>query len=197
MQRTVLKTPVVGPLLRGVAKAFLKVNGWHIDGYPPDVPKAVVIAAPHTSNWDFVYALAVCFAANANIYWMGKHTLFRWPFSGFMKWLGGIPVDRARGYNAAKQAINAFKNAEDLLVVIPPEGTRSKAEGWKGGFYLIARGAKVPICLGYLDYRRKAGGFGPVIYPENVEEDMGKMREFYGQVTGRFPEKASDIILSG
>jgi 1-acyl-sn-glycerol-3-phosphate acyltransferase len=113
-----------------------------------------------------------------------------------MRWLGGLPVDRARGSLAAKQVITAFRQSEELIVVIPPKGTSRKAEGWKRGFLLIARGAGVPIVCGYLDYRRKAGGFGPVIHPSgDVEADFEPMREFYREITPRHPASMSPLRL--
>jgi 1-acyl-sn-glycerol-3-phosphate acyltransferase len=195
MQRTILETPVFASIARGGAKLFLWLTGWRLVGPPPPVPKAVVTAAPHTSNWDFIYSMAICWSANANVYWMGKDAMFVFGFGWLMKWLGGIPVDRSRGHNVAKQALQAFKNSERLLVIIPPEGTRSRVNGWKRGFYLIARGAKVPVVCGYLDFAKKEGGFGPTIYPTgDVEADILEMEAFYKTITGKHPELTSPAL---
>lgn len=195
-RRTALRTPIAGSLVRGLSRLFLRISGWHRDGDPPTIKKYIALAVPHTSNWDFVYVLALSFAADVDVRWMGKVAIFRRPFGGLMRWLGGIPVDRARGARAAKQVITAFRESDALIVLIPPEGTRSRSEGWKRGFLLIARGAEVPIVCGYLDYRRKAGGFGPVIYPSgDAEADFEPMREFYRQVTPRYPHLMSPLRL--
>jgi len=197
MQRTILKTPVVAPLVRGLSRAFLRLTGWRIDPMPPrDLPKYVLIAAPHTSNQDFFYAMAACWAADLNVYWMGKHTIFPFPIAGLMKWLGGIPVDRSHGHTAAKKALEAYRAHEEMIIIIPPEATRSKTDAWKRGFYVIARSAQVPIVCGFLDFGRKLAGFGPVIHPSrNVDADMEQMQEFYGGITAKHPELVSPVIL--
>lgn len=197
-RRTALRTPVVGAALRALARLFLTMTGWRRDGDPPALKKYLTLAVPHTSNWDFVYLLALGFAADVDLHWMGKRAMFRGLCGPLMRWLGGIAVDRdrARGARAARQAITAFREAEELIVVIPPEGTRHRTDGWRRGFLLIAQGAGVPIVCGYLDYRRKAGGFGPVIHPTgDADADFAPMRDFYRHVTGRHPASASPLRL--
>lgn len=195
MKPTLLEMPVLGPMIRGFARVFLMLLGWKTERGQV-VDKCVAIAAPHTSNWDFVFAIAVCYAMNINIRWMGKHTLFRWPFGALMRRLGGLPVDRSRGFAAAKQALQAFQAREQLILVIPPEATRGKAPGWKGGFYLIARMAKVPIALGYVDYQRRVGGFGPLVHPSNdTDADMAAIATFYAGVSAKYPENVSEVVL--
>jgi 1-acyl-sn-glycerol-3-phosphate acyltransferase len=121
---------------------------------------------------------------------MGKETLFRWPINGFFKWLGGIPIDRSKSKNVVAQSIQHFHENEKLILTIAPAGTRKKVKKWKSGFYHIANGANVPIVLGFLDYRRKVGGIGPVIYPTgNFEADMKTIRAFFNGVTGKYPKK--------
>lgn len=196
MRRTALRTPLAGNIVRGLARLFLRMNGWRVDGDPPPIKKYISLAAHHTSNWDFIYLLALGFASDVDIRWMGKTGMFRWPWGALMRWLGGIPVDRARGSRAAKQVITAFREHEELIVIISPEGTRGKAEGWKRGVFLIARSAGVPLVCGYLDYRRKAGGFGPVVHPSgHAEADFEPMRDFYRQVTPRHPDSMSPLRL--
>ncbi len=165
---------------------FLKMFGWRIEGELPNIKKFVIIAAPHTSNWDFPITLAVSFALKMKIYWMGKIALFRWPLGGICRWLGGIPIDRGRSHNMVEQAIQAFGERDKLIMVIPPEGTRQKVSYWKTGFYHIARGANIPIVLGFLDYRRKVGGIGPAFYPTGcIEEDIREIKTFYAAITGK------------
>jgi len=157
----------------------------------PAVNKLVVIAAPHTSNWDLPVLLGLAFALRAKAYWLGKHTLFRWPFGFLFRWMGGIPVYRSASQNAVAQSVEMFRNSEKLILAIPPEGTRSKVSHWKTGFYYIALGAEVPISLGFIDYKRKASGLGPTLYPTgDIEADMEIIRNFYADVTGKYPDKA-------
>jgi 1-acyl-sn-glycerol-3-phosphate acyltransferase len=175
---------------------FLKMLGWRIEGEIPDVKKFVIIAAPHTSNWDFPITLAVSFALKIKIYWMGKAVLFRWPFGAACRWLGGIPIDRSRSHNVVEQSVQAFRERDELIMVIPPEGTRKKNSYWKTGFYHIARGANVPIVMGFLDYRRKVGGIGTTFYPTgSIEKDMQEIKTFYATITGRRQNLFSNVTL--
>jgi 1-acyl-sn-glycerol-3-phosphate acyltransferase len=170
--------------------------GWRREGKPPEIPKYVIIAAPHTTNWELPTALMMAFAFRVKIRWMGKDSLFRWPFGAFFKWLGGIPVDRSRSLGMVEQTIQRFRERERFVLVMAPEGTRTKTTHWRTGFYHIACGANVPIVLGFLDYRRKVGGIGPVIMPTgDVEDDMKAIRAFYAGVTGKHPEQSSDVIV--
>ncbi|OGB85837.1 MAG: glycerol acyltransferase, partial [Burkholderiales bacterium RIFCSPLOWO2_12_FULL_67_210] len=153
MHRTVFTTPVVNTLLRGLSIAYLKLTGWRVEGALPEVArKSVLIAAPHTSNWDLPYTLMVAFALRLNIYWMGKQSIFKAPFGGLMRWLGGIPVNRAQSSNLVAASADAIRAADGpLQLIVPPEGTRSKTRYWKTGFYYIALGAQVPIVMAYMD----------------------------------------------
>ena len=165
---------------------FLKILGWRVEGKIPDIKKFVIIAAPHTSNWDFPITLAVAFVLRMKIYWMGKAAMFRWPFAATLCWLGGIPIDRSQSHNVVEQSIQAFQKLERLIMVVPPEGTRKKVSYLKTGFYHIASGANVPIVLGFLDYKRKAGGIGPTFYPTGrLEEDLQRIQAFYATITGK------------
>lgn len=168
------------------------MTGWRVEGRFPVIPKFVLVAAPHTSNWDLPYALFITFFLGNKIYWMGKATIFRRPFKGFFKWLGGIPIDRSKSHDVVSLSIQLFTRNEKLIMAIPPAGTRKRVDKWKTGFYYIARGAEVPIVLGFLDYRRKVGGIGPVIYPTgDIEADMKTISAFYSnRVTGKYPEKS-------
>jgi len=157
----------------------------------PPIPKFILVGAPHTSNWDLPYTLFIVFVLKAKVYWMGKDTIFRKPFKRFFKWLGGIPIDRSKSYNIVAQSIQQFNENENLILTIAPSGTRKRVQKWKTGFYHIANGANVPILLGFLDYRRKVGGFGPMLYPTgDLEADMKTIKKFYDGVTGKYPEKS-------
>ncbi|MBI5092042.1 MAG: lysophospholipid acyltransferase family protein [Candidatus Hydrogenedentes bacterium] len=191
MKYTVFDTPVVRPVLRGIALAFLKIMGFRVEGQTPDVPKYVAIVAPHTSNWDFVILLAMAFVLRVNARWFGKHTLFRWPFHGLFRWFGGVPIDRGKSVSVVSQYIQAFDAHERFVLALAPEGTRKKVVAWKKGFYHIAVGANAPVALVYLDYKRKAGGFGPLFSPTgDLDADMQTIKEFYAAVTAKYPDQA-------
>jgi len=175
-------------LLAVSARGLLRWRGWQISGHFPDLPKFVLIGAPHTSNWDFPLTLGICFALRAKIYWMGKDSLFRGPLGPVMRWLGGIPVTRSRSTSLVQQMVEVYQRHDELVVAIAPEGTRGHVTEWKTGFYHIAYGAGVPVVLGFLDYRRKTGGIGPVFYPSgDLERDLAEIRAFYDGIVGRYP----------
>ncbi len=188
MHRTIFDTPVVNTILRGFSIGFLKLAGWRIEGsLPPGAAKCVLIAAPHTSNWDLPYTLMVAFQLRLHVYWMGKQSIFRPPFRGVMMWLGGIPVDRASTGNAVADSVAAIRAADGpLQLAVAAEGTRSKTRVWKTGFYFIATGAGVPIVLAYMDYAQKRSGLGPVFEPTgDLERDMEAIKAFYAPFRGK------------
>lgn len=188
MHLTLFDTPVVNTIFRGLSIIFMKLSGWKVEGQlPPNGQKCVLIAAPHTSNWDLPYTLMVAFVLHLNIYWMGKSQLFRFPFRSIMMWLGGIPVTRESANNLVAASVEAMKNAKGpLQLVVPPEGTRGKTRYWKTGFYYIAVGAGVPIVMAYMDYERKISGLGPVFHPTgDIEADMVAIKAFYAPFKGK------------
>jgi 1-acyl-sn-glycerol-3-phosphate acyltransferase len=196
MRYTIFDTPGISPALRALAIASLKVFGWRVEGRLSDDSKFVVIAAPHTSNWDLPILLGAAFALKAKAFWLGKHTLFRWPFGYLFKWMGGLPVNRSAPHGLVSQSIEMFRNNEELILAIPPEGTRGKVRYWKTGFYYIATGAEVPIAFGFIDYQRKAAGLGPMLYPTgDIEADMEVIRGFYANVTGKYPDQSSTAVF--
>ena len=188
MHHTIFDTPIIKTLLRYFSLAFLKISGWKIEGHlPSGSNKSVLIAAPHTSNWDLPYTLMVAFSLKLNIYWMGKEQIFKPPFYGLMRWLGGIPVRRETSNNLVAASIAAIRAATGpLQLIVPPEGTRSNTRYWKTGFYYIALGAQVPIVLAYMDYRKKISGLGPVFRPTgDIDADMLAIKAFYAAFTGK------------
>ena len=190
MRRTIYNTPVIKQVLTAVSWLFLKLIGWKLKGRPPTEPKYVLIAVPHTSNWDFPITLAMAFVFDFEIFWMGKDSLFKGWKGPVMRWMGGIAIDRSSSNNVVEQTIDAFNNNDRLVVTIPPEGTRSKVDKWKTGFYYIALGAKVPVGLGYLDYKHKVGGFKPTFYPTgDVDKDIAEMRKVYAGISGKFSDQ--------
>lgn len=197
MHYTIFDTPVLNVPLQRVSLLILKMFGWRMEGSLPKVPKCVVIGAPHTSNWDMAVMLMLVFAFRTKVCWMGKDSLFRWPLGTLFRWLGGIPIDRTKSSNVVEQSIELFRKKDELVMVVPPEGTRKKVKYWKTGFYYIARGANVPIVMGFGDYRQKVGGFGPVITPTgDIEADMKKIQAFYANITGKYPEKSDQAAVA-
>jgi 1-acyl-sn-glycerol-3-phosphate acyltransferase len=170
---------------------WFTLKGWKVGGnIPPDVHKAVVLAAPHTSNWDFVYALATFRILGLKVNYLAKKELFRFPLKYVIEGTGGIPVERSKSHNLVDAMINAFHSKDRLYLLAAAEGTRKKVTKWKSGFYHVAMGAGVPVMLGYLDYEKKVAGFGPVIHlTGDKEKDMAAIREFYRHIRGRNPEK--------
>lgn len=178
-----------------IARTLMSWCGWCIEGDIPNLPKFVLIGAPHTSNWDFVLAMATLSALNIKVSWMGKHTLFRWPFKGVLKWLGGVPVDRTnRSGGIVSQTIEVMNKRDQFVIALMPEGTRTKVHRWKSGFYRIAQGAKVPIVLVRFDYGRKVIGIGPVIEPSgDITADLAHIQSFFTGIEGKNPHQGVSL----
>jgi 1-acyl-sn-glycerol-3-phosphate acyltransferase len=178
------------------ARAVLRTIGWTIEGVRPDVDRCVVVAAPHTSNWDFPMLIAYAWAFELPIGFVGKHTLFEGPLGWLMRSFGGVPVRRDRREGLVKQLAEALREDVPRALVIPAEGSRSWGPRWKSGFYHVAREADVPVVLSYLDYAQKAGGFGPGFrLSGDVIADMDVVRDFYADKKGKFPENSGPILL--
>jgi 1-acyl-sn-glycerol-3-phosphate acyltransferase len=189
MKKTIFTTPIVNDFFRCIALLVLKAYHWKLVGTLPEKRRFVLIGAPHTSNWDFALMLLAAFSLRLDIHWMGKNALFPAPFAWFVKWMGGIPIDRSKANGTVAQTIEQFKLHDELIIGIPPEGTRKKVMQWKTGFYHIALGANVPILLGFIDSSRKEFGFGPLFFPTgDVEKDVEEIRAFYAGKVGLNPE---------
>ena len=177
-----------------ISRAILRLFGWKVVATLPETHKYVLIGAPHTTNWDFALMLLLKSAIGLQVHWIGKHSLFRWPLGWLMRRLGGVPVDRRSPHKYVDQIVDAFRQRDEMVLVIAPEGTRKKTEYWKSGFYYIALGAGVPIALGFADYARKVGGIGPTIMPTgDIEADLARIRAFYADKTGKHPENQGEI----
>lgn len=188
MARTIYETPIIEPLLRGASRRLLRLLRWRVEGeLSPRAARCVVVAAPHTSNWDFPYTLLAAFALGMHIRWLGKATLFRPPFGGVMRWLGGIAVRRDRNNNLVASSAEALRAAPGpLQLVVAPEGTRRRNAEWKTGFHRIARGAGLPIQLSYLDWGQRRCGLGPLIDPgDDIDADIARIKAFYAPFRGR------------
>jgi len=190
------KKPRTGWIKYFIGKTWLKLNGWEFEGNLPPQGNFILLCSPHTSNWDLIYLLAVMFMLRLRFSWFGKHTIFKKPFGGFMKWLGGIPVDRRSAHGVVDQLVDRFNETDNLILAITPAGTRRKTDSWKSGFYHIAYKAQIPVLLGYADFEKKRAGTGLSFIPSgNITEDMDRIREFYRDIRGADPEKESTIIL--
>ncbi|MCL6416859.1 lysophospholipid acyltransferase family protein [Aestuariirhabdus sp. Z084] len=183
MRMTVYDTPILSQVGYGLAWIILKLAGWKLEGRPPEESKYVLIAVPHTTNWDFPITMSMAVIFRFKIFWMGKQSLFRGPMGPLMRWMGGIAINRSRSNNMVEQVIETFNKNDELVVTIPPEGTRSKVDKWKTGFYHIAHGAGVPIALGFVDYTTKTGGFGPTFYPTgDIDADIIEIKRIYADM---------------
>ena len=175
-----------------VGRGLLRLTGWRFEGSVPNLPKMVLIGAPHTSNWDFVLAMVALFAVRARVYWLGKHTFVNSPLKPLLLWLGGVPVDRRAANGVVGQTAVQFQQREQFLLGLAPEGTRKLVPRWKMGFYYIARAANVPILPVKLDYGRKVIGIGAPILPSTGEAAvLAQLRIFYDGVQARYPEQFS------
>ncbi|MBT8098751.1 MAG: lysophospholipid acyltransferase family protein [Gammaproteobacteria bacterium] len=181
-------------MLKPIARALLWLGGWSPVGELPAVPKAVIIAAPHTSNWDAYWALVYKVAIGLDVHFFGKHTVFWFPLGTLLRALGGIPLDRSKPGGAIQTAVDEFNQNENYYFGLAPEGTRSLKPYWKTGFYRMAQRANVPIVLGFLDFKKKEVGLGPVIeLTGDQDADLARIAEFYADKRGRNPENTSPI----
>lgn len=194
-----------GLAARFVKRALLALyhrHGWRADGAVPEPRRFVIIAAPHTSNWDFLYFLGLTQDLGINAHFMGKESLFRWPLGGFMRAMGGVAVDRSSSHNMVQQMVAEFARRDEFMLTIAPEGTRGKTVKWKTGFYQIALAAKVPLVVGMMDYGRRVGGLGPAIMPTgDYAADMARVWDVYQDCIPKNPAGAtqslSDILGAG
>lgn len=181
-------------LMQRSASRLLRLADWTIHPFP-DIPKAMVVGGPHTSNWDGVLGVACGIALGLDARFMIKHTLFRGPLGWLLRRLGAIPVDRTKTGGVVGQVVEQFKTSDRMVVVVTPEGTRKSAKKWKTGFHHIARQAGVPIVLAVADYRKKQLTYPIILQPsEDVEADMQKLYEGFAEATPRRPERLSEPV---
>jgi 1-acyl-sn-glycerol-3-phosphate acyltransferase len=177
-----------------IAKLILRVSGWTAVGGELDEPKAVIIAAPHTSNWDAVWALVYKVAVGLDVRFFAKHSAFWFPLGTLLRGMGGIALDRGRAGSAVSQAIEMFHTEESFYFGLAPEGTRANVPCWKSGFYRIAVAANVPVVPGFLDFGTRRIGLGePVTLSGDQDADLEVFRALYKDVRGRHPEKTGTI----
>jgi 1-acyl-sn-glycerol-3-phosphate acyltransferase len=187
-----VKRGIASRIVHRILIALYRRHGWTAVGTVPEPRRFVLIAAPHTSNWDFPYVLGLFDDLGVEAHFMAKKSLFRWPFTRFMREVGGVPVDRAAAGDMVTQMVAEFAARDEFVLTIAPEGTRGSVSAWRTGFYRIAHGAGVPIVCGFMDYARNTGGLGPVIIPTgDYEADMAPAFAFYRGITGKHPERMS------
>lgn len=182
--------------MKALARFVFWLTGWKVMGeYPKDLKKAVMIAIPHTSNWDLLYARAAFYIMDVPVRFTIKKEVMVGPLGWLIKGLGGMAIDRKRKAGKGKQTyteamVDLLKTSDELVMMVTPEGTRSYAKRWKSGFYHVAMGANVPIVIGYLDYKKKHAGIGPIIIPNgDMEGQVEEMKAFGRQVTGKYPDQ--------
>lgn len=184
-------------LAQAIARSVLRLMGWRTHVISPHTSRYVLIGAPHTSNWDFVFILLLMTVESIPIRWMGKDTLFRWPMGIFWRSFGAIPVNRRESTNMVDQVAAKFDEYDELIIGLSPEGTRKKASRWRTGFYYIALKADVPIVMAYIDYPNKVCGLGPSLKPTgDIQADFMIIRDFYSDIVGKHPHKQGEIELS-
>jgi 1-acyl-sn-glycerol-3-phosphate acyltransferase len=183
-------------MLKKFASICLQAIGWRVDDRLPEEQQYVLIVAHHTSNWDFIYGIIAMWSLGERFMWVGKHTLFFGPFDYLFRAMGGIPVDRRAHHGFIGKMVEQFRERAQMKLAILPEGTRSRVEYWKTGFYYIAVEAQVPIAMGYFDYPNRILGVGDMFYPSgDIEKDMEIIQRFYREKTGKRPEKQGVVRL--
>jgi 1-acyl-sn-glycerol-3-phosphate acyltransferase len=176
------------------ARALLRAFGWTVDLAWPTVPRCVIIVYPHTSNWDFVVGYLAKLAAGIPVHFVGKHTLFCWPFGGLLRRMGGIPVNRADAAGFIPRLAAEMAARRWMWIALAPEGTRAYTDHWKSGFHRLARAADVPVGLAFIDWKRRRVGLGDYVAMTGDEEaDLATLRAAYADKIGRRPERASAI----
>jgi 1-acyl-sn-glycerol-3-phosphate acyltransferase len=183
--------------MKTISNFILRLFGWQADLAVQMPEKCVLVGAPHTSNWDFPLAILGMAAMGIQFNWVGKHTLFRGPLGIFMRALGGIPLDRrSGGARFAIKAFELFRDRDQFILAIAPEGTRHRTDYWKAGFYKMALKSNVPIALGYVNYEKKMVGIGIMFVPSgDSDKDFAIVREFYSDKSGKCPEKQGEVRL--
>lgn len=181
------------PRSRALAHWVLGLFGWRVTGGLPDLPKFILIVAPHTSNWDFPIGVLSMFGTGLRASWLGKHSIFFFPVAPLLRWTGGEPIDRAAAHGTVETAIHNFRTRPQWVLALSPEGTRRRMEQWKTGFYRIAVGADVPIVPVWIDYRsRELHIAPPVVMGTDMESDIQRLRGMFHKEMARYPEKFAE-----
>ena len=190
LKTTIFNTPIISTFLRFLSNSIMRLLGWRVEGTLPDIPKYIIIGAPHTSNWDFVLFLGVIFNLKVDVRFMGKAELFKNPFGWFFYWCGGIPVDRKKSTGLVEQMVNACQRSDKFILTIAPEGTRHHVTEWKMGFYHIARNAGIPLVMAAVDGKKKAMRVGQIYHlTDDMDGDIKAIKGFFDGAIGINPRK--------
>jgi len=188
--------PTSGLIPYWIGRLWMWFFGWDVVGQIPVGEKFVLIGAPHTSNWDFPFGLFAAYILRMKVSWIGKDSLFKKPFGGVMRRLGGIPINRDSQHGVVDQIAQQLMETDKCAIVMAPSGTRKRRDFWKSGFYWIAHAAQVPLVCGSLDFAKREICLGPCFIPTgNVKEDMDRIRDFYKSVQAKYPEMTTPIRL--
>ena len=178
-------------ILRKIARFGINISGWTIKGKVPDEERIVIIAAPHTSNWDFILAMLAIFGLNIKVRWLGKNSIFKPGFKKFFEWLGGIPVYRDNPSSLIENVVNIVKKERSIVIAMTPKGTRNKVKRWKTGFLRIAKQTHSKILLISIDAPTKSIEIGNIFNPTgNSEEDLAYIQKYYSTFRGINPQKS-------
>ena len=178
-------------LTRAIAQTLFRGAGWRYEGTWPNLSKFVIVGGPHTSSWDFILTMAIMFTAGIRLSWLAKHTFVEGPFGRVWRWLGGVPVNRTASHGLVAQLAQEFRSREALVLALSPEGTRSRVQEWKTGFYHIATEAEVPIVPVIADYGRKVVKLAQPIWPSgDLEADLAQIQALYRGIAGKNPQQA-------
>lgn len=174
----------------------LSLFGWRTVYKPPAEPKGIILVYPHTSNWDFIIGILFSYGYGLGASWIAKHSAFRWPLGPLLRRIGGIPIDRRKASGTIGAMVDAYRESESLWIAITPEGTRSRTDHWKSGFYRIALAADVPCALGFIDFKTKTVSIATYVrFTGETGKDLARLREFYAGKRGLRPEKEGDICF--
>ncbi len=186
---------LLAELWHWLGSGFLAAGGWTTAGDWPDDGKVVVTAGPHTSNWDGIWMIAAAAQWRVRLRYMGKKSLTEGPLGGIVKWTGCIPIDRSKSNAVVQGMVDAFAATDDLVLVVPPEGTREAVDKWKSGFYHIAVAAGVPITFAVMDYAKKTVSLPATLWPSgDYERDLPIIQGFYAGATAKYPE---NFVMTG
>ena len=167
------------------------LGGWRIEGQLPDTRQAIIPVAPHTSNWDFFVGVFVMLALGLKLSYLGKHTIFRFPVNGILRWLGGIPVDRRSAQGVVGQMVEQFKQRDELILALAPEGTRTRVQEWKKGFIHIAKAAQVPVVPVAMDFARKVIDIRPpMMIIGDIDAELSRVKAAVAHAVGKNPQHA-------
>jgi 1-acyl-sn-glycerol-3-phosphate acyltransferase len=189
------KPTLLSRLVKRLLLWLFRWKGWALDPYAPPLRKYVIVGAPHTSNWDFIFFVGATHYLGIRPRFVGKHSLFRWPLTRFMHDMGGVPVDRSASRNYVEQIVAAIAAEDDFRLVIAPEGTRGGQGKWRSGFYHIARGADIPVVPAWVDYGTMSGGLGPPIdLSGDFDADIARIADFFREKMPDHPKLRSGLF---